>query len=114
MKKNLILIIAAAAIIALCAPERLMALTAMEIIDRAEKSIRGDSQIAMIEITIKTRRWTRTMEMKNRDNRVAKKSFAEILSPEEGRRQPLPHDQKEKLCGTTSRRSARRSRYIPP
>jgi outer membrane lipoprotein-sorting protein len=57
------------------------ALTALEIIDRAEKGIRGDSQISMIEITIKNRRWTRTMKMKSWDNRAAKKSFAEILAP---------------------------------
>lgn len=57
------------------------ALTAVEIIDRAEKSVRGDTQIALVEITIKNRRWTRTMKMKSWDNRVAKKSFAEILAP---------------------------------
>ena len=97
MKKNLTsAIVAAAAIFALCAPEPLLALTALEVIDKAEKSIRGDSQVAMIEITIKTRRWTRTMKMKCWDNRAAKKSFAEILAPEEGRRQPLPHDHRRK------------------
>ncbi|MBP7734615.1 MAG: outer membrane lipoprotein-sorting protein [Spirochaetes bacterium] len=57
------------------------ALTAAEIIDRAEKSVRGDTLISMMEITIKNRRWTRTMKMKSWDNRVAKKSFAEILAP---------------------------------
>ncbi len=57
------------------------AVTAKEIIDRAEKSIRGDTQIARVEITIKTRRWTRTLKMKSWDNRVEKKSFTEILAP---------------------------------
>lgn len=57
------------------------ALTAREIINKAELAVRGDSQIALVEITIKNRRWTRTMKMKSWDNRVAKKSFAEILAP---------------------------------
>ncbi len=57
------------------------ALTAQEIIDRAEKAIRGDSQVSLMEMTIKTRRWTRTMKMKSWDNRAMKKSFAEILAP---------------------------------
>jgi outer membrane lipoprotein-sorting protein len=76
-----IVIIAAAVILSVCAPDRLMALTAREIIDRAEQALRGDSQISLIEITIKTRRWTRTMKMKSWDNRLSKKSFAEILAP---------------------------------
>jgi outer membrane lipoprotein-sorting protein len=82
MKKNCtIAIIAAAVILSLCAPDRLMALTAREIIDKAEQALRGDSQISLIEITIKTRRWTRTMKMKSWDNRLSKKSFAEVLAP---------------------------------
>ncbi|OHD69405.1 MAG: hypothetical protein A2W19_05725 [Spirochaetes bacterium RBG_16_49_21] len=57
------------------------ALSGMEIIERSEKAIRGDTQIALVEITIKTRRWTRTMKMKSWDNRAGKKSFAEVLAP---------------------------------
>ncbi len=59
----------------------LYALTAREIIDRAEKTVRGDSQVALAEITIKRKRWTRMMKMKSWDNRLEKKSFAEILAP---------------------------------
>jgi hypothetical protein len=57
------------------------ALTAREIIDRAEKSVRGDSQIARVDITIKTKRWTRVLKMKSWENRLERKSFAEILAP---------------------------------
>ncbi|MBN2159050.1 MAG: outer membrane lipoprotein-sorting protein [Spirochaetes bacterium] len=81
-KKQLTAIIIASAFICIIAiPERLLALTAKEIIDRAENAIRGDSMVSLVEMTIKTRRWTRTMKIKSWDNRIAKKSFAEILSP---------------------------------
>ena len=59
----------------------LYALTAREIIDRAEKAVRGDSQIARLDITIKKKRWTRVLKIKSWENRVEKKSFAEILAP---------------------------------
>lgn len=58
------------------------ATTAKEIIDRAEKQMRGDTLISIMEITIKTRRWTRTMKMRSWDNRLLKKSFSEIIAPE--------------------------------
>lgn len=57
-------------------------MTATEIIKRSEDAVRGDSQIASIEITIKTRRWTRTLQMKSWENRIEKRSFSEILAPE--------------------------------
>jgi outer membrane lipoprotein-sorting protein len=72
-------------------------LTALEIIDRAEKGIRGDSQIALMEMTIKTRRWTRTMKMKSWDNRLTKKSFAEILAPKKDAGNRFLMIQSEKL-----------------
>ncbi|OHD63493.1 MAG: hypothetical protein A2176_11325 [Spirochaetes bacterium RBG_13_51_14] len=56
-------------------------LTGLEIIDRSDRAVRGDTQISLVEITIKNRRWTRTLKMKSWDNRVTKKSFAEILAP---------------------------------
>lgn len=74
-----------------------VALTAAEIIDRAEKSIRGDSQVALVEITIKNRRWTRTMKMKSWDNRTARKSFAEILAPKKDAGNRFLMIEKEKL-----------------
>ncbi len=80
MKKTLLIIIAASIAVPLL-HSMSYALTAVEIIDRAEKAVRGDTQVAMVEITIKNRRWTRTMKMKSWDNRIAKKSFAEILAP---------------------------------
>ena len=78
-KRIIVFCISVIATVAL--PSFSYALTAREIIDRAEKAIRGDSQIALIEITIKRKRWTRVIKMKSWDNRVEKKSFAEILAP---------------------------------
>jgi hypothetical protein len=80
MKKILIIIIAISIIVPVLYGTS-YALTAMEIINKSDQAVRGDSQIALIEITIKNRRWTRTMKMKTWDNRVTKKSFSEILAP---------------------------------
>ncbi len=57
------------------------AMSATEIITESEKAVRGNSQIATIEMTIKTRRWTRTLTMKSWENRLQKKSFTEIFAP---------------------------------
>ncbi len=65
----------------LIAPEEGRAITAREIIEKSDEAIRGNSQIAIFEITVKTRRWTRTMKMKSSEIRKAKKSFAEIYEP---------------------------------
>lgn len=62
-------------------PTALPALTAIEIIEKSEKSLQGDTQIYIAEITVKTRRWTRTMEIKSYTNRLEKKSFSEITAP---------------------------------
>ena len=62
----------------------LLALTGKEIIEKSEKLVQGDTQIAVYEIIIKTRRWTRTMKMKSYMNRRQGgdlKSFAEIYAP---------------------------------
>ncbi len=80
MRKGIITLVAAV-IIAAVAQDVSAALTAREIVERSDKAVRGDSQVALVEITIKRRRWTRTMEMKSWDNRIARKSFAEILAP---------------------------------
>lgn len=61
---------------------RLYAIDATEIIKKSEEAVRGDTQIASIEIVIKTRRWVRTLQMKSWENRLEKKSFSEIISPE--------------------------------
>ncbi len=53
-----------------------------EIIKKSEEAVRGDSQISSVEIVIKTRRWTRSLEMKSWENRLEKKSFSEITAPE--------------------------------
>lgn len=79
--KKIILVLMTGLFALAAAPTGLFAITAKEIINKAEKSIRGDTQIARIDITIKTRRWTRTLQMKSWDNRVKKKSFSEILAP---------------------------------
>jgi outer membrane lipoprotein-sorting protein len=57
-------------------------LTAREIIGKSEAATRGDTQVAIYEITIKTRRWTRTLKMRSWENRLQKKSFAEIMEPQ--------------------------------
>ncbi len=57
------------------------AVTAGEIIDESEKKMRGNTMVSVIDMTIKTRRWTRVLRMKSWENRLADKSFAEILAP---------------------------------
>ncbi|HOP62790.1 MAG TPA: outer membrane lipoprotein-sorting protein [Spirochaetota bacterium] len=54
---------------------------ATEIIRKSEEAVRGNSQISRIEIIIKTRRWTRKLELKSWENRLEKKSFSEITAP---------------------------------
>ncbi len=54
---------------------------AKSIIEKSEIVVKGDTQTAEIGITIKTRRWTRTMTMISYADRINKKSFAEITSP---------------------------------
>jgi hypothetical protein len=41
------------------------ALTAYEIIEKSETALRGNTQVSVSEITVKTRRWTRTMKLKS-------------------------------------------------
>lgn len=55
--------------------------TGAEIVAKSESLIRGATQISLFSITIKTRRWTRTMEMKSWDVRAQKKNFSEITAP---------------------------------
>ncbi len=69
-------------ILLICSGINLYAIDASEIIKKSEEAVRGDSQTATVEIIIKTRRWTRTLEMKSRENRLEKKSFSEITAPE--------------------------------
>ncbi len=54
---------------------------ATDIIRKSEKAVRGNSMVGIYEITIKTRKWTRTMKMKSWERRTQKKSFSEITSP---------------------------------
>jgi outer membrane lipoprotein-sorting protein len=79
--KKIFSIIAAVSIMIPALHSASLALTGLDIINKSDKAVRGNSQIALVEITIKTRRWTRTMKMKTWDNRVSKKSFSEILAP---------------------------------
>jgi outer membrane lipoprotein-sorting protein len=58
------------------------ALTAYEIIEKSEMALRGNTQVSVSEITVKTRRWTRTMKLKSWEDRLKKKSFDEISAPE--------------------------------
>lgn len=57
------------------------ALTGAQIIEKSDQAVQGKTQIAEIEITVKTRRWTRTLSMKSFGIRGEKKSFSEIHSP---------------------------------
>lgn len=77
-KKLIVLLVA---LIILFSSSNLFALTGTEIIEKSEQIVQGDTQISINEITIKTRRWTRSMKMKSYMNRREKKSFAEIYEP---------------------------------
>ena len=57
------------------------AVDATEIIRKSEDAVKGRSQVADIEIIIKTRKWTRSMRIKTWQNSLTKKSFSEITSP---------------------------------
>jgi len=57
------------------------AVDATEIIRKSEEAVRGDSQISTVEITIRTRKWTRTMVLNSWEVRKGRKSFSEIISP---------------------------------
>lgn len=65
----------------LISQEDARAITAREIIEKSDEAVRGNTQIGIFEITVKTRRWTRTMKMKSYEIRKAKKSFTEIYAP---------------------------------
>lgn len=56
-------------------------LTGKEIITRSDEMMQGKTQAAIADITIKSRRWTRTMETRSYTIRAQRKSFFEILSP---------------------------------
>ena len=60
----------------------LYAIDGTEIIKKSEEAVRGNSQTSSVEIIIKTRRWTRRLELNSWENRLEKKSFSEITSPE--------------------------------
>jgi outer membrane lipoprotein-sorting protein len=62
-------------------PEKSFGISASEIIKKSEAALRGNTQVALYEITIKTRRWTRTLKMRSWENRLQKRSFSEIISP---------------------------------
>ncbi|HPP51071.1 MAG TPA: outer membrane lipoprotein-sorting protein [Spirochaetota bacterium] len=55
--------------------------SAKEIIESAEKAIRGNTSKSTVTIAIKTRRWERTLKLVSYDNRLKRMSFAEILAP---------------------------------
>lgn len=78
-RAKITIIITSLLVAALAAPA--FAISAKEIIKRAEEATRGDTAIAVYEITVKSRRWTRTMEMKSYENRLTEKSMAEIYAP---------------------------------
>lgn len=69
-------------------PAQLHAITATEIIKISEEKIRGTSQAVVAEMTVKTRRWERTMRMRVFEVRKERKSFTEVLAPkkDEGNR----------------------------
>ncbi len=52
-----------------------------EIVEKSEEAVRANSLTGTYEITVKTRRWTRTMSMKYTETRKKRTSFAEITLP---------------------------------
>ncbi|MGB4270525.1 MAG: outer membrane lipoprotein-sorting protein [Spirochaetota bacterium] len=68
-------------LIILLIPAVFLAQSAKEIIEASEKAIRGNTSKSTVAITIKTRRWERTLKLVSYDNRLKRMSFAEILSP---------------------------------
>jgi hypothetical protein len=56
-------------------------ISASEIITKAEVSTRGDTSYALYELTVKSRRGTRTLGIKVFDDRLRKRSMAEVTSP---------------------------------
>lgn len=77
MKRLSILIIG----IYLCYSSLVFSQSAKEIIEKSEAAIRGNTSKSTVNITIKTRRWERTLKLISYDNRKKRMSFAEILSP---------------------------------
>lgn len=57
------------------------AISGREIVEKSEEAVRANSLSGTYEITVKTRRWTRTMSMKYMETRKNRTSFAEITSP---------------------------------
>jgi len=68
-------------LLGLCQNGRVFAMSAKEIVEKSDQIVRGNSSVGMYEITIKTRRWTRTMKMKSFEERKERKSLAEIFAP---------------------------------
>ncbi len=54
---------------------------ARDIIAKSEDALRGKTQVMDLEVRIKTPKWERTMRLKSWENRLAKKSFSEIVAP---------------------------------
>lgn len=59
----------------------LYAISAKEMIKISESKVRGNTSRALYEITIKTRRWTRTLKTEMYENRKQRKSFSVIHAP---------------------------------
>jgi len=58
-----------------------LAVNAKEIIEKSEDAMRGKSLTGNYSITIKTKRWTRVMEVKYQENRGKHQSMLEIYAP---------------------------------
>ena len=67
--------------ICLMVPMGLFANRASQIIKKSEAAIRGRTQAAIIKVTIKTRRWKRSMTLRSYENKKQRKSFVEIIAP---------------------------------
>jgi hypothetical protein len=57
------------------------ALSGKEIVEKADAAIRGKTSRTTYEITVKARRFTRTMILESIEDALKKRSFAEIMSP---------------------------------
>ncbi len=68
-------------LIQLAAGKTASALTGREVVEKSENAVRANSMVSVYKITVKTRRWTRTMELKYYEYRHRRTSFSEISSP---------------------------------
>ena len=76
-----ILLLAVITLFAALRANEAFALTAKEIIQKADNALRGETSRAIYKITIRSRRFTRAMKLETYEDKRNKKSFSIIKSP---------------------------------